>query len=408
MDQTGAFLPLNSPRALKVCQVIDSLNENTGGPVAAIVNLAEGLVQQGIKSYVVTQDYPQFGTQIQPQGSQFYSYLGNRVTKYLGGSRTQFYKILHHLADSEVDLIHNHGIWLSINRCARYVAMVNQRPLVISPRGTLEPWVFKRNFYKKWLPWHLVEKQNLRNASLFHATSELEMNAIRRLGFTQPIALIPDGVNLPNLALVPGRDLLIQAFPELANKRWLLFMSRLHPKKGVDTLLQAWHQLGAEFDDWHLVIAGPDENGYQTQLAKLVSELRLEQRVTFTGMLSGDRKAVALGNANLFVLPTHSENFGIVIAESLAYQVPVITTREAPWSELTTYHCGWWIQDAREPLVEALTEAMKLSDSQRLVMGERGRQLIASKYTWQAVVHQMIAAYEWILRGGKPPSCIHF
>ncbi|MBW4583136.1 MAG: glycosyltransferase [Tildeniella nuda ZEHNDER 1965/U140] len=407
-NQPGALQPLTALDALRVCQVIDSLNENTGGPVPAVVNLTEGLVQDGVQSYVVTQDYPNWGTQVQPQGAQCYSYPGNSVMKYMGTPNAKFYKTLRYLAESEINLIHNHGIWLFINRCARYVATANQLPLVISPRGTLEPWVFERNFYKKWLTWHLFEQQNLRHAALFHATSALELNAIRRLGFTQPIALIPDGVNLPDLATVPGRDILIQAFPELANKRWLLFMSRLHPKKGIDTLLIAWQRLATEFVDWHLIIAGPDENTYKTQLVKLVNECGLEQRVTFTGMLKGDRKAAALGNADLFVLPTHSENFGIVIAESLAYEVPVVTTQEAPWSELNTHNCGWWVKDALDTLIDALTEGLRLSESQRQTMGSRGRQLIADKYTWQAVVHQMVAAYEWATRGGNPPNCIIF
>ncbi|WP_062297448.1 glycosyltransferase [Nostoc piscinale] len=175
----------------------------------------------------------------------------------------------------------------------------------------------------------------------------------------------------------------------------------------MDNLLYVWQSLANSFPDWHLIIAGADLIGYQAELQLLVERFNLRQQVTFTGMLSGQLKYSALTNADLFVLPTHSENFGIAIAESLAYGVPVVTTKGAPWQELETHNCGWWIEDNQQALAIALTEAMKLSAVERQKMGDRGRNLVQTKYSWNSVAKQMADFYYWILGGGEPPNCVH-
>jgi glycosyltransferase involved in cell wall biosynthesis len=125
-------------------------------------------------------------------------------------------------------------------------------------------------------------------------------------------------------------------------------------------------------------------------------------------MLSGQSKASALSNADLFVLPTHSENFGMVIAESLAHAVPAITTKEAPWEDLVKYGCGWWIEDNQQALATALVEGMQLSDRERKEMGMKGRLLVKTKYSWDFVADEMSKVYRWILGGGTVPTCVHF
>jgi glycosyltransferase involved in cell wall biosynthesis len=272
----------------------------------------------------------------------------------------------------------------------------------------LESWSLKNSWYKKWLAWILYEQKNINSATVFQATSAGEAQSIRRLGYKQPIALIPNGVNLPKPDEQNNKQLLIQLFPELADKKWLLFLSRIHPKKGLDNLLYVWQFLAKKFSDWHLIIAGPDLIGYQAKLELLTSELELEKRVTFTGMLSGQIKASALSNADLFVLPTHSENFGIAIAESLAYGVPAIATQESPWQDLLEYSCGWWIEDNQKALANALVEGMELSEQERWEMGLRGQAMVQKKYSWDCIAGEMSKVYDWILRGGNPPNCIHF
>ena len=233
------------------------------------------------------------------------------------------------------------------------------------------------------------------------------MQSIRNLGYHQPIALIPNGVNLPKLYRHIDQEILTKEFPDLLGKKWLLFLSRIHPKKGLDSLLYIWQSIIEQFPDWHLIIAGSDFIGYQKHLENLVIKLQLNSKVTFTGMLLGETKACALSNSDLFILPSHSENFGIAIAESLSYGVPVITTKETPWQDLITHDCGWWVEDNQEALKTTLIEAMKLSNNQRQAMGKKGRFLVEEKYSWDFVGKQMAEVYRWLLSDGKTPNCVH-
>lgn len=391
---------------LRICQVVASINEVVGGPAYSVTNLAQSLSEQGIFSHLFTLDYQNAGKQVPTKNVQLHSYTATKLARYFRGFQPSAGYALQQIASSELDLIHNHGLWMFPNLYARQAAVKNKLPLVISPRGMLESWSLKNSWFKKLPAWYLYEQQNLKKAIAFHATSEEEAQSIRKLNFHQPIALIPNGVSLPELSNLPSREVLFSNFPELTHKKWLLFLSRIHHKKGIDNLLIVWKKLVSQFPDWHLIIAGPDLIGYQAKLQELTAELELQPQVTFTGMLSGEQKASALCNADLFVLPTHSENFGIAIAESLAYRVPVITTKGAPWKDLETYGCGWWIEDNQQALIDALIEAMKMPDSQRQAMGLKGRNLVETKYSWNAIAQDMVSVYHWVLNGGTLPSCI--
>ena len=386
--------------------VVPSMNEDTGGIVPAIAGFANVLVKQEINCHLFTIDDLELGNQISIQDVKLHSYPANFFARRFRGFHPILEKALWKLATTELNIIHNYGMWMFPNVYARKSAIGNHIPLIISPEGMLEPWSLKRAIFKKKLAWFLYERQNLNSANLFHATSLAEVKSIRTLGLQQPIAVIPHGVDLPDLENLPNREVLTEAFPELLDKKWLLFLSRIHPKKGLDNLICVWHKLALDFPDWHLIIAGPDLVNYQAQLESMIKDFGLEKRVTFTGMLSGEKKAAAFANADLFVLPTHSENFGNVVPESLAYAVPVITTKGTPWEDLTTYECGWWIENNQQALAEALTEGMQMSDQARKTMGLKGRHLVETKYSWESVGREMASTYHWVLNGGNPPSCI--
>ena len=392
---------------IQVCQIVASINENTGGPAHSVTNLATQLTRNSIDSHLFTLDYYWHGLQVINGDFQLHSPQASYIAKYCRGWQPKAKKQLQQLAQTKLNLIHNHGLWMFPNLYARQAAVKNKLPLVISPRGMLESWSLKYSWHKKKLAWLLYEKQNLERATLFHATSIAEMESIRKLGYQQPIALIPNGVNLPDLSNKVNKQTLIEQFPNLAGKKWLLFLSRIHPKKGLDNLLYIWSSIVEQFPDWHLVIAGSDFTGYQEQLESLVSQLQLEPKVTFTRMLSGQIKESAMGNADLFILPSHSENFGIAIAESLSYGVPVITTKETPWQDLLTNDCGWWVEDDRLALKTALIEAMKLPCDRRQEMGEKGKALVKDKYSWDYIGKQMSEVYHWILSSGNIPTCVH-
>jgi glycosyltransferase involved in cell wall biosynthesis len=167
-----------------------------------------------------------------------------------------------------------------------------------------------------------------------------------------------------------------------------------------------WREIEAAHADWHLVLAGPDLDGYGEAMRRRSAELGLGERVTFTGMLTGEEKSCALANAGLFVLPTHSENFGIAVAEALAHGVPTITTYAAPWASLRDVGCGWWIPDDETSLREALQTAMHLESAELRMMGERGRTMVAREYSWERVGGEMLCVYLWLMGRAARPACV--
>ncbi len=294
-----------------------------------------------------------------------------------------------------IDLVHMHGVWTYANHISARVARDLDIPLVVSPRGMLEEWALTYRGWKKRLAWQLYQAADLRSARAFCATSPGEAMQLRKLGFNQPIAVIPNGVDIP-------QEMAPRAVK--AGKRTALFLSRIHPKKGLLDLVKAWAALRPV--EWQLIIAGPDEGGYTKVVRAAVAEAALDGMVQFFGEVSGEEKQQLWRQADLFVLPTHSENFGIVVGEALAWEIPVITTRGAPWSDLIDWTCGWWIDQGPEALREALASALRLSDAQRRAMGENGRRLVQEKFDWTRIARDMAAFYRWLLGQGQKPEYV--
>jgi glycosyltransferase involved in cell wall biosynthesis len=294
------------------------------------------------------------------------------------------------------DLVHDHGAWLPNNVASAVAARWAGLPLVITPRGMVEPWALQHRAWKKTLAWHLYQKKYvLQSADLLHATSSMEARNLWELGLQAPIAVIPNGVELPNTW---------KQAPSEGDTRRALFLSRLHPKKGLPTLVDTWAALRPS--GWELVIAGPDDGGHRAEVEQRVREQGIEEDVTFAGPVYGEDKWALYRSSDLFVLPTHSENFGVVIAEALASGVPVITTKGAEWSILEDRDCGWWIDIGKDPLVEALRDAMGRTDAERLEMGRRGRQVAEEEFSWDSVAERMVRAYRWLLGEGEQPSFV--
>ena len=294
----------------------------------------------------------------------------------------------------KLNLIHDHGLWLPNNRTTSVMACELNIPLVVSPRGMLEPWALKYKGWKKKFFWLAWQKSAIEKAALLHATANNEADNLRALGLKNPIAIIPNGVDVP--ASVANHE------PE--SERIVLFLSRVHPIKGINNLINAWEQLKPQ--GWKLVIAGPDEGGHLAEVQSQIAAAGLTTQVQCIGPVEGEAKWQLYQQASVFVLPTFSENFGIVIAEALAAGVPVITTTGTPWRELPEKGCGWWVDIGVQPLVGALREALGLTDEQRRDMGLKGREWMQAEYSWSKIATEMIAAYRWVLEGGSPPACV--
>lgn len=285
-------------------------------------------------------------------------------------------------------LLHDHGQWLRINRESAAVARRRNAPRVVTPRGMLSPWALSHKKWRKRIAWVAFAKRDLMQANVLHATSQLELEELRALGVRQPIAMIPNGVDPVPLAYA-------EADPSW--RPYALFLSRVHRKKGVQELLDAWADLAPA--DWDLVIAGPDEEG-------MLQRAELPAGVRYVGSVDGEDKRRLMQQARLFVLPTYSENFGVVVAESLMAGVPVITTHGAPWECLQAERCGWWIPMQPGVLRQALAAAMATPPEELRAMGYRGRAYVEQQFTWPEIARLMIEVYEWVLGGGPPPACV--
>ena len=290
------------------------------------------------------------------------------------------------------DLIHLHGMWQWSIHVAVCVARQMKIPYIVAPRGMLEPWSLAQKKWKKCLAMMLYQRRDLNKAVALHATAPSEAAQFRRLGFTQAIIEAPNGVIVP--AELPN-------WSHSDGVHRALFVSRMHPKKGVLELVEAWGRVRPANWVCELVYTmnSAFERQYEAQVKARARKLGLEQQFTFTGSLMDESKWVAYRRADLFALPTHSENFGIVIAEALWAELPVITTKGAPWQELETRRCGWWVDIGVEPLADTLRKAMGLSDAERCEMGMRGRKLVKEKYTWKAACDAMGEGYQRIVPG---------
>lgn len=270
---------------------------------------------------------------------------------------------------------------------------------MVSPRGMLGPEAMRFSALNKAVVWFLYQKRVLQAASCVHATSEQEYDEIRAHGFTNPIAVIPNGIDLPH-------DLHAKK-ENTGSERILLSLGRIHPKKGLSRLIEAWARLEQRFPDWQLRIVGPDENAHRAELEKLIAERRLV-RVTIHGPAFGTEKASEFYRSELFVLPSFNENFGLTAAEALAAGRPVVATKGTPWRGVVTNGCGWWVSSSVDGLAGALGDAMALSPERLGEMGARGRSWMARDYSWESVAREMLNVYSWLASGGVAPGTVRF
>jgi glycosyltransferase involved in cell wall biosynthesis len=382
---------------MRVIHTVGGIAERLGGPSRTVTSLCSSIGRlDGSVDLVAGVDRSSNDRLIRPDANC----VNLRLVDGRRFGRIQFYpgvlRTLTRMLDEQAQptLIHDHGVWGHTNVAAWQAARSRGVPYVLSPRGMLEPWALEFKARKKKFAWLLYQQRIVASAAAVVATSEQECENVKRLFPKLPVAIIPNGVDLPVAA-----DVSSARTPDLSGGT-VLFMSRIHPKKNLTGLLHAWKLLTPGVNSgWRLVIAGPDEAGHGQEVAALVRELGLQDSVGLIGSVGEDSKAAVYQSADVFVLPSFSENFGVVVAEALAYGLPVIATTGTPWQELPRRGCGWWVGPDPESLAGALAQAMGRTFEERRAMGAVGRTYAQQQFSWDGIGASTMVLYEWLLSG---------
>ena len=369
---------------MRVFHVISGLGKAAGTTVF-VVNLCNYLLEQKVESIIfVTQKSSNAENPVKG------------ISVYEGLSYLQVLP--------RPDIVHIHALWAPFLHDAMRWTKAHKIPVVWSPHGMLTPWALSHKKLKKWIAMVCYQYRDLKHASLFHATAQSEVDDLRRIKLQQRACVAPLGVDVPTEAEIQK----VSHMRRQNGKRTVLFISRVHPKKGLFHLVDAWVQLKQIkdkqteerlTDGWQVVIAGPSEANHANEVMVHIQRKDITEDFQMHGAVYGNAKDELYKTADIFVLPSFSENFGSVVIEALAWGCPVITTKGTPWKELETCQCGKWIDIGVEPLIVALKEMMILSDIERQEMGENGRKLVERQYTWGKIAETMRKAYADLLEG---------
>ncbi|RKT45241.1 glycosyltransferase [Thiocapsa rosea] len=389
-----------SAHGVRVIHTVPSLLRSAGGPTRTVTALCSELGRRGVHVDLVTENWIPLGadvnllppsewvttTLVQAHSAPFIRTLRSRVYRTALRQRCEA---------GRPQVFHNHGLWLPTNHAAADVAKERGLPLIISTRGMLEPWALSHRAWKKRLAWFLYQQRDLLTARVLHATAQQEADSLRRLGLRQPIALIPNGVEL-----FASTE---EAKP-ISSPRIALFVGRIHPVKGLIPLVDAWSRVRPR--GWLMIIAGPDEGGHRAAVEERIQGADLSAAFELVGPVEGAEKAALYRSAELFLLPSFTENFGVAAAEALAAGVPVIATKGTPWAGLVQHRCGWWVDLGVDSLVSALEEATRTRREVLHEMGERGRAYAEGEFGWPGIAQEMLAVYRWMLGQGDRPECV--
>jgi glycosyltransferase involved in cell wall biosynthesis len=308
------------------------------------------------------------------------------------------------LRGSCLDLIHVHGLWMYSSLASVRWSSRCRRPRIISPHGMLDPWAVRRSAWKKRIAGVLYERVHLSGAVCLHALSEAELHAIRGAGLRNPVCVIPNGIDPP-----VGRPASIPAWADrVGSRRVLLFLGRLHPKKGLVNLIKAWARVRRHpaARDWALVIAGWDQGGHERVLQALIEELSLEHFIFIVGPQLEEAKAASYALAGAFILPSVSEGLPMAVLEAWSYGLPVLMTEACSLPEGMAAGAALKIEPDVAGIAQGLCDLFSMSNAERSEMGARALRLAAARFSWPTVGEQMAAVYRWVLGGGAPPSCV--
>ena len=296
------------------------------------------------------------------------------------------------LIDIKPDIVHVNCCWMPQSAFTQKWAKKLGYKVILSPHGMLEPWIISRHYWTKKVPALLFyQKAAIVNADCIHATAESEKENILKLGYNNKIEVVANGIDVDSIVMKDNWE----------RKKNILFLSRVHVKKGIEFLLEAVAMIKDKIEGYTINIAGEGESEYILSLKNKAKELEISDMVNFCGGVYGEKKWKLFREADVFILPTYSENFGIVVGEALACGTPVITTKGTPWGELETEHCGWWTEIGTEATKEALLSFLTLSEDELKEMGYNGRKLVENRYSTRKIAQGMYSLYNKIYKDGK-------
>jgi glycosyltransferase involved in cell wall biosynthesis len=314
------------------------------------------------------------------------------------------------LASLTPDLVHTHGIWTYLSiatvRWSKSNGGITPRPYVVSTHGMLDPWALHNSRWKKIIAGFVFERRHLKNAACIHAVNQAEVAAIREFGLRNAICVIPNGVEVDASNAVDRMPL--WAADVAARRKVLLYLGRLHPKKGLNIFLRGWKEASKREKGWVLVIAGWDQGGHRGELELLARELNVTDSVHFVGPLFGEAREAAYQNANAFVLPSLSEGQPLVVLEAWSHARPVLMTSECNLPEGFEKGAAIRMNTTTEGAAEGLGRLFALDESAIQEMGRRGRDLVMANFSWSRSASQMFAVYNWLVGRSAVPDCVVF
>lgn len=303
--------------------------------------------------------------------------------------------------EENADIIHQQGIWMYYS----YATLVEKRnnpkcKVIIEPHGMLDPWAVRNSGWKKKIVGRLFEYKNLQTADCIHALCQSEYESIRKFGLNNPVAIIPNGITLPQCP----------RYERNHKKKILLFIGRIHPKKGIRELLLGLALLKQQpslFHNWEVHIAGWDQHGHINELKQIVETHNLTNEVKFVGSLYGEEKEKALCRANAFILPSFSEGLPMSVLEAWAYELPVVMTEFCNIPEGFERNCAIKIETTPSDICEKLIALFQMSETELAEMGKRGQDLVSQCFTWEVVAKQTIDLYKYLLGEIPKPSFVY-
>lgn len=391
---------------MKVLTFLTCIDQTKGGPSRSVPLFVKGLSQEGVDITLMV---------IKSNDMNLHALDGTTAKIHFLQSNYKKNDLENFVKSEKFDLIHGQCIWEPLFHQMRLIADKFNIPYILSPRGTLEPWSLQQKKWKKKIARLLYQDKDLKRCTCIYTTAEMEAVHVRELGFTNPICIIPNGIDTSNYPC--RRD------PSKVKKQ-ILFLSRIHVKKGIEILIEAFGKLRDEDSvskDWSVMIVGNGDSSYINELKDKIKTLELQDSIQILPPLFGKDKTQLYQESSVFCLPSYSENFGMVIAEAMSCGVPSIATNGTPWQLLNgdvstmgvsfnnlgkDKRTGWCIDLNVENLKNTLREVIHMPETELYAMGQKASQLINENFNYHSVARKNKVLYEWIINKGPEPSFI--